>query len=332
MGEILSFFMRNLEPGSDAPKVPAEYLRFGPANPMARLPKSTYQVTPTGLVMTSYPDEATVQSLNLKRAERLTAGRAAVSGEGLRQAIRSATGAMARPGEAKFDAGVLAAKSGPIVLGEGGYEMAGEMAAPASGGRHPAVLFLVPDSIEGDSEIARANKAKFEALAGAGNVVLAITPRPAPPGSDDMKTPLLGPFYLLSLRADLVGKTLVGLRVDDAIRAADYLAGRADVDPARISAVGSGHLGMVLLHAAVLDARLKHVTVDRVLTSYQSLVDARMPIGAAEDVLPGVLRHYDVPDLRRALASRLTATDWLDGGQDLSQTSTPLSTLEGGRR
>jgi hypothetical protein len=185
----------------------------------------------------------------------------------------------------------------------------------------------VPDSIRGESEIARLNKAKFDALVAGGDVVLAITPRPSPPGSDDMKSPLLGPFYLLSLRADLVGKTLLGLRIDDVIRATDYLAGRADVDAEHISARGSGHMGLVLLHAAVLDARLGHVTVDHVLTSYRSLVEAPLPIGAAEDVLPRVLLEYDLPDLKRALGSRLTATDWLAGSQDLSQASTPVETL-----
>ena len=114
---------------------------------------------------------------------------------------------------------------------------------------------LVPNSIHGSDAIARANQAKFNALAAQGNVVLALTPRPSPPGTDDMKAPLLGPFYLLSLRADLVGRTLVGLRADDVIRAVDFLTARADVDPAHISAEASGHMGLVLLHAGVLDRR-----------------------------------------------------------------------------
>lgn len=328
MGEILSFFMRNLEPGSDAdhPKVPAAYLKFGAANPMASLPKSAFQVTKTGQVLTSYPGEQTVFTLNRGRADELTAERPAMAGAQLARAVVGVTGVDARPGAVQYDASQLAAKSGPIALGGDGYEMEGELAVPAGAGGHPAVLLLVPDSA--DVELARANEARFDALAAAGNVVLAITPRPSPPGTDDMKSPLLGPFYLLSLRADLVGKTLLGLRVDDTIRAVDYLAGRADVDPKRISAVGSGHMGMVLLHAAVLDPRLTHISVDHVLKSYRSLADAPMPIGAAEDVLPGVLLHYDVPDLTRALGARLTATGWLDGTEDLSQRSTPLKTLE----
>lgn len=321
-GEILSFFMRNLEPGSDAdhPKVPAAYLASGAENPMDNLPASTFQVTRTGQVSSSYRDEETVFSLNRKRAVKLIAARPAVSGTQLVQAIRRVTGAVATPGGPRFNADLLHVKSGPFLLpSEGGVNLQARIAVPATAGRHPAVLLLVPDSIDGDTATGQADKARFDALAGAGNVVLAITPRPSPPGKEELKSPLLGPFYLLSLRADIVGKTLVGLRVEDAMRAVDYLASRADVDPQRISAEGSGHMGLVLLHAAVLDRRLAHITVNHVLLSYHSLVDAPIPLDAAEDVLPGVLLHYDLPDLKRALGTRLTATDWIAGTQDLSR-------------
>jgi hypothetical protein len=142
-----------------------------------------------------------------------------------------------------------------------------------------------------------------------------------------MKSPLLGPFYLLSLRADLVGRTLLGMRADDVIRAADFLAARPDVEPSQIAAVASGHLGLVLLHAAVLDSRLQHLSVDHTLSSYRSLLEAPLPIGAPEDILPGVLRHYDIPNLVQLLGPRLTETSPLDGSEDLSQSSAPLRTL-----
>ena len=87
-------------------------------------------------------------------------------------------------------------------------------------------------------------------------------------------------------------------------------------------------MGLVLLHAAVLDRRLRHIAIDHVLTSYQSLLDAPLPIGAPEDIIPGVALRYDLPDLARALGSRLTETDALNGTEDLSQTSTPLSSLK----
>ena len=53
-----------------------------------------------------------------------------------------------------------------------------------------------------------------------------------------------------------------------------------------------------------------------------------MPIGAPEDIIPGVLLRYDIPDLVRSLGARLMESDLLQGMDDLSQSSTPIATLE----
>ena len=333
MEEILKFFIHNLVPGAGDPQPllppPRASGPGGVRPPPTGLPKDAFQVTLTGQVLTSYHESATVSTLNwVRAAEIIPTSRPALTQEKLAAAIREDTGVQAKPGAYKPDPESLAAKAGPFVLSsENGVDLQGKIALPASAGRHSAVLLLVPDSMDADSPIARANRAHFNALAAAGNVVLAITPRPSPPGTDEMKSPILGPFYLLSLRADLVGRSFVGMRMDDVIHAVDYLSNRADVDPARITAFASGHMGLVLLHAAVLDTRIKHASIDHVLTSYRSLLDASMPTGAPEDVLPGVLLYYDIPDLVGALGTRLTETDPLNGGDDLSQTSTPLAVL-----
>ncbi|MGA2569146.1 MAG: acetylxylan esterase [Terracidiphilus sp.] len=333
IGSIVSFFLRSLQPGADAdhPVLPAASGPGSSAAWLASLPNDALQVTPTGQVSSSFPLSATVFTLNKRRAARLVpAHRPDISFAKLQSMIRDTTGAEAQPGATQFDAEILAAQSGPLALpSAGGLHLEADLAVPPAPGRHPAVLLLVPGSIRGADAIARANQARFRALAAQGNLVLAVTPRPAPPGTDDMKTPLLGPFYLLSLRADLLGRSLVGLRTDDVLRAVDYLVARPDVNPAQISAQASGHMGLVLLHAGVLDRRIRHVEVNRVLSSYRSLLNTPLPIGAPEDVIPGVLRRYDVPDLERALKPRLTESDPLKGSDDLSQDSTPLATLTG---
>jgi len=299
-----------------------------------RLSKRDFQVTPTGQVSTSYPSSETVFTLNRERAAKLTSARPrALSSKELAQAIRKVTAADAKPGTSTFDAELLAARSGHFVLpSSDGIELQGDIAIPANAGRHSAFILLVPDSIHGDSLTARANKSEFDALASAGNVVVAITPRPSPPGFDDMKSPQLGLFYLLSLRAELVGRTLIGMRIDDVIRTVDYLSRRPDINPARVSAIASGHLGLVVMHAAVLDPRLTHIEVDHVLVSYRSLLDAPLTIGAPEDVIPGVLLHYDIPDLAKALGPRLRVTFPLKGTDDLSQDSTSINVLSDTKR
>lgn len=330
MGDIVGFFMRNLEsgrnlePGPDAdhPLLPPPAPRGAPTGP----PKGALQVTPTGQVATSYPGSATVFSLNLKRAQQvIPEHRPGLTGWRLTAAIRKATGAVAQPGVSHPDAALLTAKNGPFQMesAEKGVHLRGALSVPDGHGRNPAVLLLVPHSISAGDPVARAEKAEFDRLSAAGNVVLAMTPTPSPPGTDDMKSPILGPFYLVSLRADLVGRTLVGLRSDDVIHMVDYLAARPDVDARNITALGSGHIGLVLLHAAVLDPRLKRITVDHVLASYESLLHAPLPVGAPEDIIPGVLLQYDLPDLAGVLGGRLTETEPLQGTADLSQRSTP---------
>lgn len=325
-GQILSFFIRNLEPDADADQPVLA--------PPPSLPASAFQVTPTGQVATSFPNSQTVFGLNRNHASALIAAkRRALSRAELTQAIRSTTGARATPGASHPDSSPSPTTTGPFVLStDDDINLQGDLADPGKPGRHPAVLFLVPDSIHGESAIAKENRAGFNALAADGNIVVAITPRPSPPGSDDTKAPVLGSFYLLTLRADLVGKTLLGMRVDDVIRAIDAIARRPDVDPARISAIASGHLGLVLLYAAVVDPRLSHIAIDHALTSYRSLLEAPMTIGAPEDVVPGVLLHYDIPDLVQVLGQRVTVTDPLKGTDDLSQTSTPMDSLAGSRQ
>jgi dienelactone hydrolase len=54
----------------------------------------------------------------------------------------------------------------------------------------------------------------------------------------------------------VVGRTIPGLDAQDTIAAIDYLAGRPDVDPARISLFGDREGGMTALYTAALDQRV----------------------------------------------------------------------------
>jgi hypothetical protein len=119
-----------------------------------------------------------------------------------------------------------------------------------------------------------------------------------------------------------VGKTLLGLRVDDVIAAVNFMQGSTTGDPNQITAQASGHLGLVLLHAAALDPRLKHIAIDHSLESYAGLLHAPMPIDAPEDILPGVLLHYDIPDIIKSLGPRLTFAKPLPGTASLQKLTT----------
>ena len=320
-----------------APQPPSHAI-YPPLPDIPRPPDAVLQVTPTGQVATSYPSSETVYSLNRKRADQIAPlTRHSLSSSNLHAAILSVTGSATHPGtrthqtaepsrgasNPDYDRDWLllhdldTAASPPLPI-----TTRAAIAFPRTPGRHPAVLLLT-DTVYPSPAATAADAAIFAEqtrLAQAGNVVLVLGPRPSPPGTEEIRSPILGPFYTLSLRAQVVGKTLLGLRIDDTILALNYLASRHDVDPAQITAIASGHLGLVLLHAAVLDPLLSHITIDHTLSSYRSLLEAPLPSHAPEDILPGVLLHYDIPDLVKALGPRLTFTQPLTGTDNLSQT------------
>jgi cephalosporin-C deacetylase-like acetyl esterase len=328
-GQIVSFFLVNLAHSNAAPILPP------PPAPGARpfaapdVPAGALQVTSTGQVATSYPGSATVYSLNLKRA----AGKIPQTVKPLtllqvQTDVRMVTHAEAVPSSAqsgsapdKVDSGTTRERiSLTVALG---LDLPAYLYHPNTPGKHAVTLRLRDDLDAAYDASSPEDVSQLMALAMKNTYVLAMTPRPSPPGGEETKSPILGPFYMTELRAELVGKTILGMRVDDVIRAVDYLASRPDVDPNNITAVASGHMGLVLLHAAVLDPRLKHITIDHTLESYASLLKAPMPLDAPQDILPGVLLKYDIPDLVRVLGPRVSFNDPLPGTANLTVTKKP---------
>jgi hypothetical protein len=95
-----------------------------------------------------------------------------------------------------------------------------------------------------------------------------------------------------------LGKTLLGMRVDDLLSAVQ-VAGAG-----RVFVLGVEAAGIVALHAAALSERIAGVATLRTLTSYH---DVTQRPGYAEPVssfVPGALEHYDLPDLERLISPR----------------------------
>ena len=105
----------------------------------------------------------------------------------------------------------------------------------------------------------------------------------------------------------MVGKTIVGLRMDDAIRAVNWLASRPDVDRSKIAVYGNGRLGVVALHAAALDSRMARVVIENSLADYALALNAPLTRNLPEIALDGVLRKYDLGGLMLAIAPRTVA-------------------------
>ena len=292
---ILSFFTKNLK-GSDAP---ATFTALRLEH------REDLQCTPTGQVLTSLDRQTlgseTVYSINRKRAEGLMAPQQALANKAdvgpLQTRVREyiQTFAAAQPGGPPPDVAVKSTeprdgyKLETITIPiEGGAEIEGMIASPDVNNARAVVLLL---GEAGDA---------MDRLARSGYAAMSIETRPSPPGTESIKSPYLGIYNLLSLRAFLVGQTIIGLRLDDAIHAVNWLAGRKEMKGYEITVFGSGPSGLVALHAAALDPRIARVVVKNTLADYRSIIDQPLHSNVSEVVIPGVLRKYDTGDLMLA--------------------------------
>ena len=114
----------------------------------------------------------------------------------------------------------------------------------------------------------------------------------------DWKTYYLG--YLL-------GRPLVGMRVEDALAAADFVAyyQKERNDPRKVHLVGVGQAGIVALHAAALHPELfASVTLRDTPRDWSSVVRQKIPAGQLDSTVHGALEVYDLPDLVRLVGAK----------------------------
>lgn len=177
-------------------------------------------------------------------------------------------------------------------------------AADGASGKRPAILYLHENGKADEAEPG----GEIEELVRAGAAVLAIDLR----GTGETREELdrsdaffthFGAFES-AMTAMLVNKTLIGLRAQDIVRAVDLLASRGDVELQSLSAYGFGEAAPVLLHAAALDDRIKSVVLKNMLASYELVVTEKISRRVFENIIPGVLSKYDLPDLAATLAPR----------------------------
>ena len=240
----MGFFLVHLA-GRSADSYVAPPAAAAGASPFALpdVPKGALQVTATGQVATSYPGSETVYSLNLKRAKEKLPVLPVQTLLQVQTDVREVTGAEAVPGN--FAKARIAGGSDPYrdttrpftevgldhsltddsdgtseIFGEyvtlhekDGFDLAAIQIGHESKAVFPkGMLLLVPDLgiTAPNGPPSHALLARMLQFAHQGYNVVAITPRPSPPGGEETKAAILGPFYLTELRAELVGKTTSG--------------------------------------------------------------------------------------------------------------------------
>jgi len=142
-------------------------------------------------------------------------------------------------------------------------------------------------------------------LAAAGHVVLAIDTALTGDTADRRATysaewfPQDKSIWL----ALMTGHTITGLRMADITGAVDLLASR-QLAPNGVTVFARGNPGVSALHAAVLDTRLRRLILEDLPPTYRSLAATPIRRRIFDVVIPGVLKHYDLPDLAAHLAPR----------------------------
>lgn len=109
---------------------------------------------------------------------------------------------------------------------------------------------------------------------------------------------------LLGRQSHLVGLNLMQYRVWDALRAADYLASRPEVDAGRIALAGEGAGGIDAVQAAAFEPRIAAVVAADAVSSFRAAAEAGM-LSAPGPVLYETLKlAVDHQEMISALAPR----------------------------
>lgn len=113
-----------------------------------------------------------------------------------------------------------------------------------------------------------------------------------------------------SMAALMLGETMAGWRVWDALRALDYLETRPEVDKGRLAVMGISGGGMTALFAAALDTRIRAAVVSGYFNTFAASI---LSIDHCPDnYVPGLQTLVEMPDFAGLIAPRAL---FVEGGR-----------------
>jgi cephalosporin-C deacetylase-like acetyl esterase len=191
---------------------------------------------------------------------------------------------------------------------EVGVRITGWFVRPKEGASaRPTVLYIS----DGLADQVVAEPSLFDEIFNHGNAICAINMRGM--GLSTPRPPSGGPvFYKGGMQLKdriawtnlVLGRPVIGQRVWDILRTLDYLESRSDVDASQIRILGKGSAGLAALMATTLDDRVRSILISRTLATYVSVVDLEDYVLALDWFVPGILQHFDIPDITAAIYPR----------------------------
>lgn len=263
-------------------------------------PVAALRATDTGQVVTAFGSK-TMQQLNQARAEERFANRTLAKRAGAVEARATIAQRLALPAERAAPRATSRGRSEGksfaselfTLTTEPGIELNLQVVTPAGAtARRPGVILLreTPGNVDPETD----PDVTAWLRAGYGVVVAPLRGLVTAP---DTK-PYYSLYYKTAMRAVLLGKSMAGMRVQDALAVFHFARSQSGIDADRISIVGRGNMGVIALYAGVLEPRLKRVVTEGAVLSYLELVRApQLPEGFADIIIPGVLEDFDLPDL-----------------------------------
>jgi dienelactone hydrolase len=290
------------------------------------------QCTRTGQVLSDFKD-VSVFDLNRHRERALRSSRETLTASSL-PAFRSEV-----KKRLALDTGRLKAVR-PSVGNKGGvrtlsFEVEPGLNLPAfeltsDGSASQGGPTVVKVGVDWDQELA-AHKGT-EGRSGAGGSIVLFDPRgmgkTTPKAESGRGDSPFGRDWTEAYVALHIGRPLLGQRVADLLSILEGLAAESDARGRNgFHVVGKGAVGLVVLHAALLDEHglIKKVTLERSLVSWADIVERGLSRNQMGSVVPGVLEAYDLPDLAARLAP-LPLT--IDSPVDAVGEPVALATLE----
>lgn len=110
-----------------------------------------------------------------------------------------------------------------------------------------------------------------------------------------------GADYFYAIHSLMLDRPYLGQKTTDVLRVLDWLESYGYTD---IHLVGKGRGALPTTFAALMDDRVKKVTLKNAMTSYSDVAQSERYEWPLSSLLPSVLSHFDLPDCYRELESK----------------------------